>query len=107
MTRIVLGGGGAIVALELELEELLDELEEELLDELEAGEPQGSIATVWVSVLLGITITFDPGGTLLLPDWETTAASEHEVMASVSGLCCLGMMTVLTPGACRAAPTGS
>jgi hypothetical protein len=100
VTRMVLAGGGAIVGLLLELLEL------ELLL-LEPGDPQGSIATVWVSVLLGITISFDPGGTVLLPDWETTAASEHEVTAMVSGLCCLGITTVLTPGLIKAAVTGS
>ncbi len=59
MTRIVPAGGGAIVALEL----LELELELELI-----GEPHGSIATVCVSVLLGITIVFDPGGIWLEPD---------------------------------------
>jgi hypothetical protein len=95
--RIVLAGGGAIVAL-LELLELL-ELE---LD----GEPHGSIATVCVSVLLGITISFEPGGILLEPDC-TTGASEHEVTAIVSGLCCWGITTVRTPGLMSAAATGS
>jgi hypothetical protein len=95
--RIVLAGGGAIVALlELELE-----LELELI-----GEPHGSIATVCVSVLLGITISLDPGGIALEPDC-TTGASEHEVTAIVSGLCCCGMTTVRTPGLMRAAATGS
>ena len=97
--RIVLGGGGAIVGALLELLEL------ELL--LEPGDPHASMATVWVSVLLGMTIRFDPGGIWLLPDWDTTAASEHEVTAIVSGLCCLGITTDLTPGAIRAAVTGS
>jgi hypothetical protein len=79
--RIVLAGGGAIVALLLELLEL------ELLElELDDGEPHGSIATVCVSVLLGITISFDPGGMLLEPDW-TANASEQEVTAMVIGLC--------------------
>jgi len=97
--RIVLAGGGAIVgALELELL---------LLELLEPGEPQGSIATVWVSVLFGITISFDPGGIELLPDCATTAASEHDVTAIVSGLCCFGITTVLTPGLIRAVLTGS
>ena len=81
----------------------LDELE--LLDELE-GEPHGSTATVCVSVLLGITISFDPGGILLEPDC-TTAASEQDVTAIVSGLCCRGMTTVRTPGLVSAAATGS
>lgn len=100
---MVLGGGGATVGplllelLELELEELLDP----------GGEPHGSIATVCVSVLFGITISFDPGGMVVAPDCETTAASEQEVTAIVNGLCCLGMTTVLTPGAWRAALTGS
>jgi hypothetical protein len=96
--RIVLAGGGAIVAL-LELLEL--ELELELI-----GEPQGSIATVCVSVLLGITISFEPGGIALEPDC-TTGASEHEVTAIVNGLCCCGMTTVRTPGLMSAAATGS
>jgi hypothetical protein len=93
----VLAGGGAIAALLLELLEL------ELLDELE---PHGSIATVCVSVLRGITISFEPGGIALLPDWATDA-SEHDSTARVSGLCCFGMTTVLTPGFCRAVATGS
>lgn len=101
--RIVLAGGGAIVGLLLELLELL----ELLLLLLDPGEPQGSMATVWVRLLLGITIMFEPGGTVLLPDWETTAASEHDVTAIVSGLCCFGMTTVLTPGLESAAVTGS
>jgi hypothetical protein len=99
VTRIVLAGGGAIVGALLELLEL------ELL--LEPGDPQASIATVWVRVLFGITISFDPGGIVVLPDWPTTAASEHEVTAIVSGLCCLGITTVRVPGAVRAAVTGS
>jgi hypothetical protein len=101
--RIVLAGGGAIASLLelLELELLL------LLELLEPGEPHGSIATVWVNVLFGITIRLDPGGTLLVPDCETTAASEQEVTAIVSGSCCLGITTVLTPGLIRAALTGS
>jgi hypothetical protein len=93
----VLAGGGAIAALLLELLEL------ELLDELE---PHGSIATVWVRVLRGITISFEPGGIVLLPDCATDA-SEQDSTASVSGLCCFGMTTVLTPGFCRAVATGS
>jgi hypothetical protein len=97
--RIVLAGGGEIVGLLLELLEL------ELL--LELAVPHASIATVWVSVLLGITIMFEPGGTVLLPDWDTTAASEQEVTAIVNGLCCLGITTVLTPGLVSAAVTGS
>lgn len=97
---MVLAGGGAIVgALELEL--LLLEL---LLDD---GEPHASIATVCVSVLFGITIMFEPGGMVLVPDCATTAASEHEVTAMVSGVCCLGITTVLTPGLDRAMLTGS
>jgi hypothetical protein len=95
--RIVLAGGGATVVLEL----LELELELELI-----GEPHGSIATVCVIVLLGITISFDPGGIWLEPDC-TTGASEHEVTAIVSGLCCCGMTTVRTPGLMSAAPTGS
>ena len=75
----MLAGGGAMVALLLELLEL------ELLDELE-GDPHGSTATVSVSVLLGTTSSFDPGGIVLAPDC-TTAASEHEVTAIVTGLC--------------------
>lgn len=58
-------------------------------------------------MLLGITIMFDPGGTVLLPDCDTTLASEQEVTAIVSGLCCLGMTIVLTPGLVSAAVTGS
>lgn len=100
VTRMVLAGGGAIVALLLELLEL------ELLELELDGDPHGSTATVCVSVLRGITISLEPGGMLLLPDC-TTAASEHEVTAIVSGLCCWGMTTVRTPGLCRAAATGS
>jgi hypothetical protein len=95
----VLAGGGATAAL------LLLELELELLLELELDVPHGSMATVCVRALVGIVITFEPGGILLDPDW-TVAASEHEVTASVNGLCCLGMTTVLTPGVCSALATG-
>jgi hypothetical protein len=109
----VLAGGGATAALlELELEllelELLELdllLEPELLPELELAVPHGSMATVCVRALVGIVTTFDPGGILLEPDC-TVAASEHEVTASVNGLCCLGMTTVLTPGVCSALDTG-
>ncbi len=99
VTRMVLGGGGAMVG-ELELE-----LELELL--ALSGEPHASMATVWVRVLLGMTISLDPGGIVLAPESATTPASEHEVTAMVSGLCCLGTTTVRTPGFCRAAATGS
>jgi hypothetical protein len=64
--RIVLAGGGAIASLL------------ELLEELEPGEPQGSIATVCVSVLLGITSRLEPGGMVVLPDSVVCAASEHD-----------------------------
>jgi hypothetical protein len=96
--RIVLAGGGATAWLELEL--LLLELELE-------GDPQGSIATVWVTALRGITITLEPGGTVLVADSPVTAASEQGGIASVSGLCCFGITTALTPGFWRAAATGS
>jgi hypothetical protein len=69
-------------------------------------DPHGSIATVWVSVLRGITISLEPGGIVLLPDCATDA-SEHDSTASVSGLCCFGITTVLTPGFCSAVATGS
>jgi hypothetical protein len=98
VTRIVLAGGGATASLELELLLLLLELEED---------PHGSIATVWVTALRGITITLEPGGTVLVADSPVTAASEQGGIASVSGLCCLGITTALTPGFCRAAATGS
>jgi hypothetical protein len=98
VTRIVLAGGGAIVA-------LLELLELELLEELE-GDPHGSTATVCVRVLLGIVISFDPGGIVLAPDC-TTAASEHDVTAIVNGLCWWGITIVRTPGLVSAAPTGS
>jgi hypothetical protein len=91
VTKIVLAGGGATAWLELELELLL------LLLELE-GDPHGSIATVWVTALRGITITLDPGGTVLVADSPVTAASEQGGIAIVSGLCCLGITTDLTPG---------
>jgi hypothetical protein len=94
----VLAGGGATAALLL--------LELELLLEL-CGDPHGSTATVWVSVLLGITISLEPGGILVLPDSATTAASEHGGTATVSALCCFGMTIVLTPGLWSAAETGS
>jgi hypothetical protein len=97
--RIVLAGGGAIVA-------LLELLELELLELELDGEPHGSMATVCVNVLLGITISFDPGGMLLDPDC-TAVASEHDVTAIVSGLCCRGITTVRTPGLISAAATGS
>jgi hypothetical protein len=93
--RIVLAGGGAIASLL------------ELLEELEPGEPQGSIATVCVSVLLGITSRLEPGGMVVLPDSVVCAASEHEVTAIVSGVCCLGITTVRTPGLISAVVTGS
>jgi hypothetical protein len=98
--RIVLAGGGAIVALLLELLEL------ELLELELDGEPHGSMATVCVSVLLGITISFEPGGMVLEPDC-TAEASEQEVTAIVSGLCWWGITTVRTPGLISAAATGS
>jgi len=97
--KSVLAGGGAIAALLLLLElELLLEL---------CGDPHGSIATVCVRVLFGITTSLDPGGTLVLPDSATTAASEQGGTATVSALCCLGMTIVLTPGLWSAAETGS
>lgn len=43
----------------------------------------------------------------MLPPDCTTVASEHEVTAIVSGLCCVGITTVLTPGFISAAVTGS
>ncbi len=109
VTNSVLAGGGATAALLLELELelllLLLLLELEPLLELELELPHGSTATVCVRALVGIVTTFDPGGILLDPDC-TVAASEHEVIASVNGLCCLGMTTVLTPGVCSALDTG-
>jgi hypothetical protein len=87
----VLAGGGA-TACPLLLELLLL-----LLLEL-CGDPHGSIATVCVKVLFGMTIWLDPGGIELLPDVPTTAASEHDGTAINSGLCCWGTTTVLTPG---------
>ncbi len=87
--KIVLAGGGATAWLELELLLLLLELE---------GDPQGSMATVWVTALRGITIMFEPGGMVLAADWPVTAASEQGGIASVSGVCCLGITTALTPG---------
>jgi hypothetical protein len=101
VTRIVLAGGGATAWLELELLLLLL-----LLLELD-GDPQGSMATVWVTALRGITITLEPGGTVLVADSPVTAASEQGGIAIVSGLCCLGTTTDLTPGFWRAAATGS
>lgn len=87
--NIVLAGGGATAALELELLLLLLELEDD---------PHGSIATVCVTALRGITTTLEPGGTVLVADSPVTAASEHGGIAIVSGLCCLGITTALTPG---------
>jgi hypothetical protein len=92
VTRIVLAGGGATAWLELELLLLLL-----LLLELD-GDPQGSMATVWVTALRGITITLEPGGTVLVADSPVTAASEQGGIAIVSGLCCLGITTARTPG---------
>jgi hypothetical protein len=65
------------------------------------------MATVCVSVLFGITTSFDPGGTRALPDSATTAASEQGGTTILNALCCLGITTVLTPGLCSAAETGS
>ena len=97
--KSVLAGGGAIAALLLLLElELLLEL---------CADPHGSIAMVCVRVLFGITTSLDPGGTLVLPDSATTAASEQGGTATVSAVCCLGMTIVLTPGLWSAAETGS
>jgi hypothetical protein len=59
--KIVLAGGGATA------DPLLLLLELELLLELD-DEPQGSTATLCVKVLRGISIRFEPGGMLLLPD---------------------------------------
>jgi hypothetical protein len=101
----VFAGGGAIAWLLL-LEDDEEEEEDEEEEDEEVLEPHGSIATVWVKVLGGIMISFEPGGIALLPDC-TAAASEHEVTARVSGLCCLGITTVRTPGLCKAALTGS
>src|SRR5436305_7967496 len=92
---MVLAGGGAIASLL------------ELLEELEPGDPHGSIATVCVSVLFGITSRFDPGGIVVLPDSVVCAASEQDVTAIVRGVCCLGMTTVRTPGLISAVVTGS
>jgi hypothetical protein len=43
---------------------------------------------------------------VVLPDWATLA-SEHGGTTIVSGVCCLGITTVRTPGFCSAADTGS
>jgi hypothetical protein len=43
---------------------------------------------------------------VVLPDCATLA-SEHGGTTIVSGVCCLGITTVRTPGFCRAADTGS
>jgi hypothetical protein len=87
----VLAGGGATAWPELELLLLL------LLLELE-DDPHGSIATVWVTALRGISITLEPGGTVEVADSPVTAASEQGGIAIVSRLCCLGITTALTPG---------
>ena len=49
----------------------------------------------------------EPGGTVLVAVSPVTAASAQGGIASVSGLCCLGITTDLTPGFMRAAATGS
>jgi GNAT superfamily N-acetyltransferase len=98
VTKTVLAGGGATAWLELELLLLLLELEDD---------PHGSIATVCVTALRGITITLEPGGTVVVAVSPVTAASEQGGIAIVSGVCCLGITTDLTPGFWRAAATGS
>ena len=44
---------------------------------------------------------------MLVAVWPMTAASAQGGIAIVSGLCCLGTTTSLTPGFWRAAATGS
>jgi hypothetical protein len=98
--RIVLEGGGPGGAEpELLLLELLELLE---LD----GGIHGWIATVWVNVSGGITISFEPGGTAAVPDC-TTSASEQGGTAIVSDAFCLGIWTVRMPGFMSAVDTAS
>src|SRR5215210_6328417 len=64
------------------------------------------MATVWVSVPLGTTTVFDPGGGPLAPRWETAATEQGGTM-TVRSLCCLGTTTVRTPGIWSAVETAS
>jgi hypothetical protein len=66
----------------------------------------GGTPTVCVSVPLGTTISFDPGGFRFAPDCCTPAVLQ-EVTAIVTALRCLGITTVRTPGVCIAVATGS
>jgi hypothetical protein len=52
-------------------------------------------------------MTLEPGGTVLLAVWPVTAATAQGGIAIVSGLCCLGTTTSLTPGFWSAVATGS
>ena len=97
VSSTVLAGGGEPLLLELELLLELDEL----LDDM-----QGWIATVSVREPGGITISFEPGGTVVLPDWATWA-SEHGGTAMVSAAFCLGTWTVRMPGSMSAVDTAS
>jgi hypothetical protein len=97
VTSTVLAAGGAA-------EELLLELELLLLEPPAAI--HGWIATVSVSVLRGTTSWLDPGGMAVLPDCATLA-SEQGGTTIVSGVCCLGITTVRTPGFISAVDTGS
>jgi hypothetical protein len=92
----VLAAGGAAEELLLELELLLEA----------PAAMHGWIATVSVSELRGTTSWLDPGGMVVLPDCATLA-SEQGGTTIVSGVCCLGITTVRTPGFCSAVETGS
>lgn len=98
VTSTVLAAGGETAPLDED-----DELEEE---EEEGGGWHGWIATVCVTVPLGITMVFEPGGGPSSPVcvW---AATEHGGTAIVSGLLRAGICTVRTPGFMRAVETGS
>jgi hypothetical protein len=95
-STVLAGGGEPLLLLELLLLEL-DELEEDM---------QGWIATVSVREPGGMTISFDPGGTLVLPDCATSD-SEHGGTAMVSADFCLGTWTVRMPGSISAVDTAS
>jgi hypothetical protein len=84
--RTVLAGGGPADELLLLLLLLLDP---------PCG-MHGWTATVSVTERVGIRIWFEPGGAF--PPDGVTCASEQGGTTMVSGVCCLGITTVRTPG---------
>jgi hypothetical protein len=95
-STVLAGGGEPLLLLELLLLELDDPLED----------MQGWIATVSVREPGGMTISLDPGGTVVLPDCATSD-SEHGGTAMVSADFCLGTWTVRMPGSMSAVETAS